>query len=282
MKNAAFVSLGLLAISPSVQAALLSLESYNNNFEDVSLQPGAGSWTKLDADPNSIQPGLGELVTAPAFGSSVPRTGSTMLDFRTESNEYDTEGSAANYLYNMDSTDFGGIEPATVGSGVVSLNYWICPDTWSNTNAGFTPAGIYQTTAVLNSSGDIIMSVGMRSDGTSNDPFVDYSVDGVTWLTTGLKASSGTWTEVALTLDVSNMTSQFAFTDAGSSTFTSTDLAWDSGISDASVTSLNFKMDLNVNKNFYDDFSFEVTPVPEPSGILLAAISSSVLLRRRR
>ena len=173
-----------------------SLENYTN-WVDVTNQPLAGAWTKVDS-PNPVTT-QGELVTAPAHGSVAPHSGDVLLDLRTES-QYVSGGDGANYSYTIHDCDLGGINPAANNSGTVELDFWICPDTWSGDANAFTPEGIYQTTSLLNGNGDVLVSVGMYSLGNQNTPEVYYSVDNLTWLSTGLQATNTDWTNVSLSV----------------------------------------------------------------------------------
>lgn len=259
--------------------ALGSLETYGQ-WNDVTNQSSIGTWTKVDS-PNPVVT-QGELVTAPAHGSVIPRTGNMILDLRTES-QYASGGDGANYNYEINSDDLGGTNPASVSSGVMSLDFWICPDTWSGDAGFFTPAGIYQTTSLLNSSGDVLASVGMNSLGNQNAPEVHVSVDGINWINTGLQATNATWTEVTMEVNLNTMTSTIGFTDINSNSFQSGNLAWGSSVTDTSVTTLNFQMDDGLGKNYFDDFSFTaVTAVPEPSASELVAIGMVFLAIKRR
>jgi len=110
----------------SVSADMLgSVESYSA-WQDVSTQPGAGTWTKND----SAVLGDGELITAPEhnFGfPAIPRTGDLMLDLRTEAS-YGGGGDGADYSYHMHECDYGGLDPAAFDAGTLELDYYICPD----------------------------------------------------------------------------------------------------------------------------------------------------------
>lgn len=261
--------------------ALSSIESYAH-WVDVTNQPNVGTWTKVDS-PNPVV-SQGELVAAPAHGSVVPRTGATVLDLRTES-QYASGGDGANYNYAINTDDFGGVNPASVNSGTVSLDFWICPDTWSGDLGFFTPQGIYQTTSLLNSSGDVVASVGMFSHGNQNSPEVHYSVDGVNWSSTGLNADNKSWTNISMSVDLDSMTTTIGYTDILSNTYQSSALAWDSSITDTSVSTLNLQMVDGVGKNYFEDFSFEVvSSVPEPTSaaMLFFGIGAWACQRRRR
>ena len=266
--------------SNSFADELGSLETYAH-WIDVTNLPSSGSWTKLDS-PNPVVT-QGELVVAPAHGTAVPRTGAAILDLRTES-VYASGGDGANYNYAINSDDFGGTNPSSVNSGIIDFDYWICPNTWSGDANFFTPAGIYQTTSLLNSSGDIVASIGMHSLGNQNSPEVHYSVDGVNWISTGLLADSSTWTNVSMSIDLDAMTSTIGFTDSASNSHVSSSLAWDGSITDTSVSTLNLQMIDGVGKNYFDDFSFSVAPsaVPEPSSAALAFVGLFVLATQRR
>lgn len=251
------------------------LEDYSQNFDDVTNQTSLGNWTKVDS-PNPVV-NQGELVTSGAFGSVSPRSGSVFLDLRTE-NQYVNGGDGANYNYGINSLDYGGIDPATLTSGTVDLDFWICPDTWSGDLGFFTPEGIYQTTSLLNGNGDTLLSIGMYSLGDQNSPEVHYSVDGTNWISTGLQATHGDWTNVTMSIDLDSQMSSMSFTDLSGTTFNSGSLAWNPTITDPTVQVLNFQMDIGLGKNFFDDFSFQVTAAPEPSSGLLSLIGLFGLL----
>ena len=288
-----FGLLGFLLIPAGITqadvVALGGLEAYSQDFLDVTRQSDVGNWTKTDS-PNPVAQ-QGELVTSGAFGSPPfrvePRSGEVLLDLRTEA-QYVTGGDGADYSYALNQADFGGVVPSTLRNGTIDLNYFICPDTFSadanNGNGGFISEGIYQRTDLRNGDGDILVSIGMFALGNQNSPEVQYSIDGINWLSTGLEADSGTWTEVELQIDLDNQTSRVGFTDSSSNTFESEALAWSPTITDTSVQALNFQMDNGVGKNFFDDFSFNVTAVavPEPSNALVLSASLLVLMRRKR
>lgn len=261
------------------------LESYQA-WNDVTNQAAVGEWTKIDS-PNPVAPFTGELVTAPAHGSATPRSGTMMLDLRTESSQpsYNNGGDGANYTYHMNVDDYGGVDPATHSSGTLELEYWICPNTWSNDIGFFLPEGIYQTVSLQNGNGDTLVSVGMYSLGDQNSPEVYYSVDGVNWASTGLEASNTDWSKVSLAVDLDAMTSMVSFEDTSSSSFTSGALNWDSGITDTSVQLLNFQQDIGGGKNYFDDFAFTVSSssaVPEPSSLFLGLAGLCLFGSRRR
>ena len=272
----------LLSVPPkSVHADTLGNFSLYAEWQDVSTQ-GAGTWTKND----SPQLGQGELITAPAhnFGfPAVPRSGELMLDLRTEAS-YNGGGDGADYSYFMHDCDYGGLDPASFDSGTLELDYYICPDTWSNDLGFFLPEGIYQEVSLANGDGDIMASIGMYSTGNSNNPEVHYSVDGENWINTGLTADARSWTNVNIALDLDAMTTEFSYTDINSNSHTSDILDWSSGITDTTVQELNFQQIQGAGKNYFDDFSFAAVSVavPEPSVLALAMFGLGLASIRRR
>lgn len=272
----------LLNCNSSSADTLGGLESYAE-WVDVTNQSSVGTWTKVDS-PNPVVD-QGELVSAPAHGDVVPRSGDMLLDFRTEA-QYASGGDGANYNYAINSDDFGGLNPSSVSSGTVDFEFWVCPDTWSGDANAFTSEGIYQSTSLLNSNGDVLASLGFYSLGTQNSPEVRVSVDGINWIDTGLEADSSTWTNVSMSLDLDARTTVLGFTDANSNAYVSPSQSWSGSITDTTVTTLNLQMDDGVGKNYYDDFSFVVntSAVPEPASasLLVLCVFGSMVRRRRR
>lgn len=258
-----------------------SVESYSE-WTDVTNQPAVGNWTKNDS-PNPVVT-EGEMVSAPAHGSVVPKDGAMLLDFRTEA-RYVSGGDGADYSYHIDPLDYGGLNPSTHDNGTVELSFWICPDTWSNDIGFFLPEGIYQTTSLVNGSGEVVASVGLHSVGNTNAPVVHYSVDGTNWTSTGLSATNTDWTQVSFAVDLASQTSEIAFEDFNGSLVSSGDLNWSAGITDSTVQSINFQMVDQAGKNYFDDFDFSAVAiaVPEPS-ILAPGLFGLGLagVRRRR
>ena len=174
----------------------------------------------------------------------------------------------------MHDCDYGGLDPASFDSGTLELDYYICPDTWSNDLGFFLPEGMYQEVSLENGDGDIVASIGMYSTGNSNNPEVHYSVDGENWINTGLTADARSWTNVNIALDLDAMTTEFSYTDINSNSHTSDILDWSSGITDTTVQELNFQQIQGAGKNYFDDFSFAAVSVavPEPSVLALSLI----------
>ena len=87
-----------------------------------------------------------------------------------------------------------------------------------------------------------------------------------------------------MSIDLDAQASTIGFTDVLSNSFESIDLDWSGSITDASVATLNFKMVDGVTKNYFDDFSFNVTAaaVPEPCSAVLAVLGAGGLAIRRR
>ena len=107
-------------------------------------------------------------------------------------------------------------------------------------------------------------------------------MDGTNWISTGLQATHGDWTNVTMSIDLDSQMSSMSFTDLSGTTFNSGSLAWNPTVTDTTVQVLNFQMDIGLGKNFFDDFSFQVTAAPEPSSGLLSLIGLFGLLMPRR
>ena len=236
----------------------------------VSITPNTGLFVKYDV--GNISPGYGELVAH----QTIAHTGSASLVLRSSASFGDTGGDGANYVYSFDSRDFGGVTPTSVTSGVISLDYWMCPQT------SFFQTGTVSNTAFLNPNGDTLFAVGTLGQGIfSSEPYMEWQdVNG--WHTTTLLGNNAGWDHIMLQFKLNTDTGSFAF--YSSLTGVTTVLANNVPLaapSSAGLAGINFVAQPNTEKNAYDDFNI-VLAVPEPSSLVAVVLAVPCIARRRR
>jgi hypothetical protein len=214
-----------------------------------------------------------DYIAAYAYGNA--RTGSQVLNLLA----YDQD---MRYSYSLDSRDFNGLSPLSTSDMRIELSYWTCP---TDADDGMAIGVNTVAMSFKDSLGQTLVDVGYTGDN-----FLQYRVGGSsTWQTTSLALGTTGWSEVKLTIDTySNSISLGArrFDDLNGMLipFTTTLLTNQSlGFDTANVTEIEWTAtDVDGFKNFFDDFAFNLTPVPEPSGALLVLLTTFFAMRRRR
>ena len=246
-----------------------TIQVVGGTFQNIT--PNGGLFQKLDVGDTS--PGYGELVGH----DTIAHSGLGSLVLRTNAGFGDTAGDGAQYLYSFDRRDYGGVSPTLVTAGVLTMDYWMCPQT------SFFQTGTVCTTSFLNTAGDTIFSVGTVGQGLfTADPLIEWQ-DANGWHTTTIVGNHIGWDRVLLAFDLDHGTISFSY--YSSLTGQTTLLA--SGVAAAAkmdnISSLYLTAQPNTAKNAFDDFHI-VSPiiVPEPSPLLVALIGLPCLMARRR
>ena len=217
-----------------------------------------------------------DYVQAYAYPGS--RTGSQVLNLLASDVDL-------SYRYTLDSRDFDGISPTLTDSHLIELSFWLCPSDWDDPD-GANVLGL----SFIDSVGSTLLKVGYTGDN-----FLQYQLAGDSaWTTTAIALGTLGWSELGVEIDTSANTVALtarAWSDAGGtlgaedSVFAPQAL----GIDAQSLTELQWDLEggaLNnggfAYKNYFDDFNFTVTPVPEPSGALLVIVTGAGWMMRRR
>ncbi len=175
------------------------------------------------------------------------------------------------YRYLLDNRDFGGLSPGQTAANLVDVQFWLCPSDYDDTYT------------------DNVLSLAFRDDqgqtlielGYTGDNWLQYRVGANSnWTTTAVSVGTQGWSMIALQLDTFNNTVSLTaagFSDSSSilqpnqSLLSSTSL----GLDASALTSLDWRAVGMVGfKNFFDDFAFSVSPVPEPSGAVLVLLTA--------
>jgi hypothetical protein len=263
-------------VSPSIfDVSTYNAGQYGTNnggpggvFEIPTLSP---LFSKLDV--GDVLPGNGELVSHNGLGRGstsglVLRSGSFALQYG------DTASDGADYRYNFDSRDFDGITPGSVSTGIISLDYWICPQV-----EGLTTLR-QSSLSVLNSAGDTIFSIGYSSRLSDTTPMLDY-YDAGGWHSTSIQANQSGFDQVSLSfdLDANTISMNYYASLGGGSNHTVVTSAASAATMDT-LKGLRFEAKAGTEKTTFDDFNFSV--VPEPQSLILAALAGICSLVRRR
>jgi hypothetical protein len=247
----------------------------------VDIADNSGLWRALaggrlneDIGAPVYQGGQFQRDYVAAYGYTGARSGSQVLNLLA----YDQD---MRYSYSLDSRDFDGIDPLTTSDMRIDLSFWTCP-----TDADDDIAMGVNTVAMSfrDSIGQILIDVGYTGDN-----LLQYRVGGAaTWQTTGITLGTQGWSEITLSLNTyANSVSLSArgFDDTNLILNSSTTVLTDEqlGFDVANVTEIQWSAtDVDGFKNFFDDFDFNLTAVPEPGSAVLVLLAGLFGLRRRR
>jgi len=207
------------------------------------------------------------------------RTGSAVINLlASETN--------LSYAYTLDARDINGTTPSATGSNLIQMAFWACPSDWDDTDTG----------NILGLSLKDAMNQTVFQVGYTGDNLLQYRLNGGTWQTTSNRLGTAGWSELVVILDTLNNTAGIAvsaYDDTTSSLGAQTYVLSNQslGLDAGALTSLQWDLrggPLNNGaasfKNYFDDFSFTVSPVlvPEPSSVVLAGIAFLMLMLQRK
>lgn len=253
----------------------------------VDISDNSGLWRALaggrleeDADAPYYNDGSFTRDYVHAYRYPGARTGLSVLNLLAS----DT---SLSYAYSLDSRDFGGTTPAATGSSLIQMAFWLCPSDWDDTDL------------------DNILSLSLRDAanqtvfqvGYTGDNYLQYRLPGGgVWQTTAHRMGSAGWSELVVILDPVNNTAGIvvsAFDDLtttlGPQTYVLANQSL--GLDAGALTGLQWDLrggPLNNGaasfKNYFDDFSFTLSPVvvPEPNSLLLAGVAFAFMCFPRR
>ena len=177
------------------------------------------------------------------------------------------------YNYSLDTYDFGGPAPSSITNGIVSTDFFFCPN----------PVDQLTTEKFIMSFVDSGGNVGMQLGYTRDNQVYWRPGNSGAWTYPGITADSTNYDGFQVDIDLTNDTFALSYYDV-STNVTSTLAAAGTPLGNAmtDLTNLRWWLDdqtiLGVGgKNFFDDFSFHV--VPEPSCGLLAWLAACCLRR---
>lgn len=214
-----------------------------------------------------------------AYRYTGARSGTQVLNFLAQ----DTN---LQYDYSLDSRDLGGTNPSATLASIIAMTFWFCPADTDHTDAG----NLFGLT-LRDALGQSLVSVGYTGENVVQHRMTG---SGGSWISSGSQVGTQGWSEMTVVLNtqsdtvnisvrayedltatlgssVSILTGQSLGVDANALT----DLRWDlrGGTLDNGAVSY---------KNYFDDFSFNVAPVPEPGSALCVVLGMICLLRRSR
>ena len=162
------------------------------------------------------------------------------------------------------------------------MGFWFCP------GQVITPGGTTDNIfglSYMDAAGTT--GLGFGYDGQGNIQY-EFSGNG-TWNTSGVTVGALGWSYASIAFDTVNDTASMsisAWNDLSSSLNSSVNIFTNAsmGVDMDALTTLNWQLDAGMDKNFFDNVTMSVTPVPEPSGSVLVMLSGllTLLVRRRR
>ncbi|MGJ8695626.1 MAG: PEP-CTERM sorting domain-containing protein [Verrucomicrobiaceae bacterium] len=201
------------------------------------------------------------------------------------------------YEYSFDALDLG-VNPVDTAGQTVELTFWSCPADFSN---GLPAEGFYgDTVELMDSSGNVGVSVGYHLDSGSSSPTYAYNING-SWVDTNVAVPTSYYHSWDITLNLATGKVDVGYTDGGYSQYipatngysskgTGTQVSLLSNVdmyqTMTNLTDMRLTSAPGVQNGKYwqlDDFSFNTfTPVPEPGSVTLAMFSLMALVGRRR
>lgn len=254
----------------------------------IDIADGAGLWTVLAGGR------LNEDSAAPFYNGTAfegrdhiiawrypfPHSGFQVLDLLATQVDL-------SYDYSFDSRDFNGVAPANTGSHQVTMSFWFCP-TDSDDGYADNVFGL----GILDSGGQTLLEFGYNGDN-----FLQYRVGGSSlWQTTAVSVGAFGWSNALITIDTLTNAASFsasAWSDGSASLGPQTDffVGLPLGVDAGSLKTLRWSAEGGVldagsgavaHKNTFDDFEFNVAPVPEPGSAWLIALAGVFWMRRAR
>ena len=191
------------------------------------------------------------------------------------------------YAYSLDSRDFKGTAPSTTNGSLIQMAFWLCPSDWDDTDTD-NILGL----ALRDSMDQTVFQIGYTGDN-----MLQYRIPGGVWQTTASRLGTAGWSEIVVILDTVNNTAGVAisaFDDTTSTLGTQTYVLANQalGLDAGALTGLQWDLrggTLNNGaasfKNYFDDFTFTLSPVvvPEPGSLVLVfwVVVAAVLQRKR-
>lgn len=189
------------------------------------------------------------------------------------------------YLYNLDARDFGGTAPADTTSSLIQMSFWVNPTDWDDPDTGH----LFGLT-LLDSGGQSIFGVGYTGDN-----LLEYRLltDGLWHASSSVLGTLG-WSEITVAINTYANTASLAvrpYDDTLHALGSTTSLLSDQALGLDAGALKDLRWDLRggsldngaVSYNqYFDDFNFTTTPVPEPGSVLLLAAASLPWLWQRR
>lgn len=213
------------------------------------------------------------------------RTDNSALAFRNDS---PSGTGPAKYEYTIDTYDTGtgggnqGPLPSSITTGVVTTQFYFCPNPADQVNPGTKPRDKF-TMSFVDSSGDVGLQWGYAAE---NQVYWRTNTSGA-WNYTGVFADATNWDGVRVDIDLNSQTFGLDYFDVSATTWSNMIPAGTSlGMAMTDLTRLGWQLEDNVfsgtgGKNFFDDFSFGAS-VPEPNALVLAGAAASLMVALRR
>ncbi len=214
-----------------------------------------------------------------AYRYTGARTGTQVLNLLAQ----DT---SLQYDYALESRDLGGTNPSATLASIIAMTFWFCPADTDDTDTG----NLFGLT-LRDALGQSVFSVGYTGENV-----VQYRLPGAggSWISTASQVGTQGWSEATVTLNTESNTvnlSVRAYDDLTATLGSAVSIVNGQSVGFDADAFTSLRWDLRGGtldngavsyKNYFDDFTFNVAPVPEPGSLLCVALAGLFLTRRRQ
>lgn len=212
-----------------------------------------------------------------AYRNTTPHGGSQTLNLMAMDQNL-------SYRYSLDSRDMNGVDPASTIASAIQMSFWVKPSDWDDPDTG-NILGL----SLLDAANQAVFEIGYTGDN-----WLEYRLNGGAWQITGYQMGSAGYSEITVMLNTFTNTASLAlsaYNDSSSILGSNVNVLTNQalGVVSGAFTGLQWDLRGGLLDNgavsyihSFDDFNFNVTPVPEPGCVMLLVFAAALLHAPRR
>ncbi|MCX6857714.1 MAG: PEP-CTERM sorting domain-containing protein [Verrucomicrobia bacterium] len=204
------------------------------------------------------------------IGDESAYAGDAMLGIRNQG----TSVSPLEIRYWLDSRDFGGLEPASTADTLIQWSLRVCPD-------ASTAGGNSQSNSFYWTFRDTNLNAGLELGWNDQNQIIYRLPSHSLWQVTSFTLDQFNYDQMNMSFNLASDTWSLSIFDQSAQSTISlvTDAAL--GASMSNLSAIDWRLEYNQSKSYFDNSSFQVIPEPG-TGILLMAAGIIAVRRRQR